>query len=86
MAHGVVILECPRTPQLEVWARSYGVLSGALLRDSAQLCECCGEGRHSPRSDARESRGHNLVNTHPNGQVKSPSASTQRVDANGVIA
>ena len=44
MARGVVILECPRTPQSEVWARSYGVLNGALPRDSAQLCECCGEG------------------------------------------
>ena len=43
MAHGVVILECPRTPQLEVWIRSYGVLSGALSTFSAQLCECCGE-------------------------------------------
>ena len=55
MAHGVVILECPRTPQLEVWARSYGVLSGAMSRDNAQLCECCGEGHHNPGSDARES-------------------------------
>ena len=44
MARGVVILECLRTPQLEVWVRSYGVLSGALPRDSAHLCECCGEG------------------------------------------
>ena len=35
MAHGVVILECPRTPQSEVWARSYGVLSGALLCGTA---------------------------------------------------
>ena len=56
MAHGVVILECPRTPQLEVWARSYGVLSGALPRDSAKLCECCDEGHHILGSDARESR------------------------------
>ena len=56
MAHGVVILECPRTPQSEVWARSYGVLSEALPRDSAQLCECCGKGQHSPRSDALESQ------------------------------
>ena len=47
MARGVVILECPRTPQSEVWARSYGVLNGALPRDSAQLCECCGEGQHT---------------------------------------
>ena len=31
MAHGVVILECPTTPQSEVWARSYGVLSGVEL-------------------------------------------------------
>ena len=54
MAHGVVILECPRTPQSEMWARSYGVLSGALPRDNVQLCKCCGEGQHSPRSDARE--------------------------------
>ena len=43
MACGVVILECPRTPQSEVWARSYGVLNGALPRDNAQQCECCGE-------------------------------------------
>ena len=56
MAHGVVILECPRTPQLEVWERSYGVLSGVLPRDSAQLCQCCGEGQHNPGSDAQESR------------------------------
>ena len=56
MARGVVILECPRTPQSEVWARSYGVLNGALPRDSAQQCECCGEGQHTPRSDAWESR------------------------------
>ena len=56
MAHGVVILECPRTPQSEVWARSYGMLSGALPRGSARLGECCGEGQHTPRSDARESR------------------------------
>ena len=34
MAHGVVILECPRKLESEVWARSYGVLSGALPRDS----------------------------------------------------
>ena len=51
MAHGVVILECPRTPHSEVWARSYGVLSGALPRDNVQLCEFCGEGQHSPGSD-----------------------------------
>ena len=56
MAHGVVILECPRTSQSEVWARIYGVLSGVLPRDSAQLCECYGEGQHTPGSDARESR------------------------------
>ena len=56
MAHGVVILECPRTPQSEVWARSYGVLSGALPRDSSQLYECCGEEQHSSGSDARESQ------------------------------
>ena len=56
MAHGIVILECPRTPQLEVWARSYGVLSGVLPGDATQLCECCGEGHHNPRNDARESR------------------------------
>ena len=35
MAYGVVILECLRTPQLEVWARINGVLSGALPRDNA---------------------------------------------------
>ena len=56
MARGVEILKCPRTPQSEVWARSYGVLSGMLSKDSAQLCECCGEGQHNPGSDARESR------------------------------
>ena len=36
MAYGVVILECPRTPGLEVWARSYGVWSGALRRNNAR--------------------------------------------------
>ena len=56
MAHGVVILECLRTPQLEVWARSYGVLSGALPMDSVQLRECCGEEQNSPWNDVRESR------------------------------
>ena len=56
MAHGVVILECLRTPQSKVWVRSYGVLSGALPRDSAQLYGCYGEGHHSPGSDARESQ------------------------------
>ena len=49
MAHGVVILECPRTPQSEVWARSYEVLSRALPRE---LYECCGVGQHTPGSDA----------------------------------
>ena len=43
MAHGVVIPECPKTPQSEVWARSYGVLSGALPRDNAYLREARGE-------------------------------------------
>ena len=47
MARGFVILECPRTPQSEVWARSYGVLNGALPRDSTKQCECCGEGQHT---------------------------------------
>ena len=56
MARGVVILECSKTPQSEVWARSCEVLNGALPKDSAQLCECCGEGQHTLRSDARESR------------------------------
>ena len=56
MAHGGMILECPRTPQSEVSARSYGVLSGALPRDRAQLCGCCGEGQHTLGSDARESQ------------------------------
>ena len=56
MAHGVVILECPRTPQLEVWARSYGVLNGAMPRDNAQLCECCGEGHHSLESNVQKSQ------------------------------
>ena len=55
MAHSIVILECPRTPQSEMWVRSYGVLSGARPKDSVQLCECRGEGHHSPGSDARES-------------------------------
>ena len=56
MARGVVILDCPRTPQSEVWVRSYEVLSGALPRDNAQLCECCGKGQHSLGSEARESQ------------------------------
>ena len=70
MAHGIVILECPRTPQSEVWARSYGVFSGALPRDSAQLCECYGDDSTSkgmtPGSpEAWE--GHNSMNTCSNG-------------------
>ena len=70
MAHGIVILECPKTPQSEVWIRSYGVLSGALPRDSAQLCECYGEDNTAqgvtPRSlEAWE--GHNSINTYSNG-------------------
>ena len=56
MARGVVILECPRTPQSKVWARNYGVLSGALPKDNAQLYGCCGEGQYNPGSDAQESR------------------------------
>ena len=56
MAHGIVILECPRTPQSKVWTKSYGVLSGALPRDSALLSKSCGEGQHSPWSDVQESR------------------------------
>ena len=56
MAHDVVILECPRTPQSKVWARSYGVLSGVLPKDNAQLCECYGEGQHSPGNDAQDSQ------------------------------
>ena len=55
MARGVVILECSRIPQSELWARSYGDLSGALPKDSAQLSECCSEG-HSPGSDAQKSQ------------------------------
>ena len=89
MARGVVILECPRTPQSKVWARSYGVLNGALPTDSAQQCECCGEGQHTPRSDARESRLFGVAYTQwiltQMEQVRSPSESTQRVDANGVV-
>ena len=34
VAFGFQILECSRTPQLEVCARRYGKLSGALLRDN----------------------------------------------------
>ena len=56
MAHGIVILKCPRTPQSEVWARSYEVLSGVMPRDSVQLCGCCGEEQHRPGSDVGESQ------------------------------
>ena len=70
MACGVVIVECLRTPQSEVWARSYGVLSGALPRDSAQLCECCGEDSTAhgvmPRSP-KAWEGCNSAITFPNG-------------------
>ena len=70
MARGVVILECPRTPQSEGWTRSYGVLNGALPRDSAQQCECCGEGQHTQgvtpgNPDSLE--GHNSIDTCSNG-------------------
>ena len=59
MVHCIVILECPRTPQSEVWARSYGVLSGALSRDNIVQ-------RVTPRSpEAWE--GRNSVNTCSNG-------------------
>ena len=58
MAHGIVILECPRTPQLEVWARSYGVLSAVVRDNIAQ-----GVTPESP--EAWE--GRNSVNTSPNG-------------------
>ena len=60
----------PKTPQLELWARSVGILNGALPRDHAQLCEWCGKGHHNPGSDARESQslgGHYSVNTCQNG-------------------
>ena len=70
MARGVVILECPRTPQSEVWARSYGVLNGALPRDSAQQCESCGEGQHTPRSGPDSLEGRNSVTTCSNGASK----------------
>ena len=53
MACGM-ILKCSRTLQLEVWARSYGVLSGTLPKDSAQLYKCYGEGQHNLGSDAWE--------------------------------
>ena len=71
MAHDVVILECLRTPQSEVWARSYGVLSGArclgtvpsyvsaVVRDNTPQRVTLG----SP--DSLE--GHNSRNTFPNG-------------------
>ena len=88
MAHGVVILECRRIPQSEVWARGYGVLSGlriapssvsVVVRDSTTLEVTPG----SPKAW----EGHNSVNTCPNGaSEESKSASTQSVDANGVVA
>ena len=56
MAHGIMILECPKTPQSKMWARSYGVLSGMLPKDNAQLCEYFGEGQHNTGSDAIESQ------------------------------
>ena len=71
MAHGVVILECLETPQSEVWARSYGVLSGACcLRTvpsfvSAVVRDSTAQGV-TPRSpDSLE--GRNSVITCPNG-------------------
>ena len=70
MAHGVVILECPRTPQSEVWARSYWILSGVLPRDNTQLYECCGEDSIAQRVMPMSSKaweGRNLVNTCLNG-------------------
>ena len=67
MAHGVVILKCPRTPQSKVWVRSYGVLSGALPRDSVQLCECCGEEREVTPRNPEAWEGRSSANTYPNG-------------------
>ena len=58
MAYGVVILKCPRTPQSEVWARSYRVLSGAAKNsreyyrrgvDSLPTPKCPGVIQGSPR-------------------------------------
>ena len=70
MAHDVVILECPRTPQSEVWARSYGVLSGAQPKTtpssvSAVVRDSTAQGVTPGSPDAWE--GHNSVNTCLNG-------------------
>ena len=70
MARGVVILECPRTPQSEVWARSYGVLNGARLRTapssvSAVLRDSTPQGVTPESPDSLE--GRNSANTCSNG-------------------
>ena len=70
MAHGVVILECPRTPQSKVWARSYGVLSGALPRTthnpvSVVVRDTTAQGVTPGSPEAWE--GSNSVNTCSNG-------------------
>ena len=73
MAHGVVILECPRTPQSEVWARSYGVLNGALPRTapssvSAVVRDSTPQGVMPGSPDSLE--GRNSVTTCSNGVSK----------------
>ena len=65
-----MILECPRTPQSEVWARSYGVLSGTLIgivpsSVSAMVRDNTTQGVMPGSPEAWE--GRNSVNTCSNG-------------------
>ena len=68
MAHGIRILECSRTPQSKVRARSYEDLSGVLPRDSAQHWEVKDTTVQGVMPKSPESlEGHNSINTCPNG-------------------
>ena len=38
----------PKNTSIGDLSKKFEVLSRALPRNSAQLCECCGEGQHTP--------------------------------------
>jgi hypothetical protein len=63
VAHGVRILECSRTLRLEVRAKRYENLSGALSRDNALEQQWPGSGSR----DCEGLKRHNFFNTCPNG-------------------
>ena len=62
VAHGMRILECLRTPHLDVWARRYANLSGALSKNNALEQQWHGNGSW----DYECLSMHNFLNTCPN--------------------